>query len=500
MARVAVVGGGLGGMGAALRLRAQGHDVALFERRGELGGKLAVRRRAGFAFETGPSLLTLPQVLADLTAVAGRQLSDLVRLVEVDPACRYHFADGSVLDASGDVAVMRARIDELAAGEGRGWQAFHDRGRRCWEASARTFFDGSAGSTGRSSPLFPASASAASARVGASLADLLAVDPHLTLADRARRSFSDPRLRQYVGRYATYAGSSPYRAPAALMCIPYLEQAYGAWYVDGGLIRLRDALTALLADTGVRVQTGTAVTRILADGPRVRGVELDGGEHASADIVVANADAAHLYTDLLPDARARRRIDRLGPSSSALLLLAGVRGRTPELAHHNVLFSGDYRREFADIFARGVPPEEPTLYVGCSAVTDPSQAPEGDENWIVLANVPATDPRSWPRPPEAYRELVLDRLAGHGFDLRGRVAVSELVTPADFARRHAAWRGALYGTSSNSRLAPLLRPGNRGPLRGLYLVGGSCHPGGGVPLVTMGAAIVADLIARDFPG
>ncbi|GAB2853157.1 phytoene desaturase family protein [Actinocorallia aurea] len=475
MVDTVVVGGGVGGMVAALLLARDGHAVRLHERLPRLGGKLAEHRRDGFAFSLGPSLLTLPEVFADLGVTR--------RFVEPALLADYRFADGSRLAAPRDPRLMAAAVDRLAPGEGARWTAFHSWARGCWEASARTFFAG---------PLFGKAAD------GFRPADLRAIAPGRTLAGLAYRAFEDPRLRQYVGRYATYAGSDPYRAPAALGCVPAIEHDFGGWYVPGGLPSLADDLAELLKEAGVEIHLGSGVAEVIADTSRVRGVRLDDGEAVRADAVVANIDAAALYARLLPDRRRLRRIAALGPSSSAFLLLAGVEGRTEGLAHHTVLFSADYRAEFTDIFRRGRPPADPTLYVGCSAVDDPGQAPEGCENWTVLVNVPARDPGQWDRPPEAYRDLVLERLAERGLDLAGRLRFADLFTPADLRDRYSAWNGAIYGTACNGVLAPLRRPGNRGPRRGLYLVGGSAHPGGGLPLVAMGGRIAAALVAEDF--
>lgn len=475
MAEVIVVGGGVGGMVAGLLLARGGHDVRLYERLDRLGGKLAERRRDGFVFSLGPSLLTVPELF--------RELGVDRELVEPEELCRYRFADGSTLRAHRDPDRMAAEVERLSPGEGDAWRAFYRWAANCLDASRRTFF---AGPPGRRPER---------ARIG----DLLAVAPGRTLDGLARRFFGDPRMRQYVGRYATYAGSSPYRAPAALGCVPAIEHGEGGWYVPGGLPRLADDLTRLLIEAGADVRTRSEVVRVTADRSAVTGVALASGERVGADAVVVNADAANLYGRLLPDRRMLRRMGRLGPSSSAFLLLAAVEGRTEGLAHHGVLFSADYRREFGDVFGRGVPPEDPTIYVGCSAVDDPSQAPAGAENWTLLVNVPSGDPDRWPIPPDGYRDLVLERLAHRGHDLSGRLRFVETFTPADLRDRYAAWDGAVYGTAYGGALAPFRRPGNRGPRRGLYLVGGSAHPGGGLPLVAMGGRIVASLVERDLP-
>ena len=476
MAAVTVIGGGVGGMVCALLLARQGHEVRLYEQLPRLGGKLAEHRRDGFTFSLGPSLLTMPELF--------RELGLDRELVEPELLCRYRFADGTVLDARRDPRRMAAEVERLAPGEGRAWHAFHDWARGCLEAANRTVFAG---------PLIRPQSQAR-------LCDLLAVAPARTLHGLARRYFRDARLRQYVGRYATYAGSSPYRAPAALGCVPALEHGQGVWYVPGGLARLADDLALLLKAAGVQVSLSEPVDAVEAGGDRVTGVRLASGERVRADVVVANTDAATLYGHLLPDRRRLRGIARLGPSSSALLLLVGVEGRTPGLPHHSVLFSADYAREFADIFDRGSPPRDPTIYLGCSSVDDASQAPAGAENWTILVNVPARDQGHWPIGVRTYQDLVLERLAERGHDLTGRLRFVDVFTPADLRDRYGAWGGAIYGSAYRGRLASFLRPGNRGPRHGLYLVGGSAHPGGGLPMVTLGARIVAGLVARDFPG
>ncbi|GAA2689497.1 phytoene desaturase family protein [Nonomuraea recticatena] len=475
MAEVSVIGGGVGGMVSALLLARSGHEVRLFEQLPRLGGKLAEHRRDGFTFSLGPSLLTLPGVF--------RELGVRRELVELRELCRYRFADGSRLSAHRDPERMAAEVERLAPGQGARWRAFHAWARGCLEASTRTFFAG------------PLTRPPSEAR----LSDLTAVAPGRTLAGLARRAFTDRRLRQYVARYATYAGSNPYRAPAALGCIPAIEHDHGGWYVPGGLPTLADDLARLLEEAQVEVRLSARVCEVVAGGGRVRAVRLADGGEVGCEVVIVNTDAAELYGHLLPDRRRLRRIAALGPSSSAFLLLAGVEGRTEGLAHHSILFSADYRAEFGDLFEHRRPPRDPTVYVGCASVDDPSQAPEGAEAWTMLVNVPARDPSRWPLSPQAYRDLVLERLAERGHDLSGRLRFVDLFTPADLRERYGAWGGAIYGGAYSGPLAPFRRPGNRGPRRGLYLVGGSVHPGGGLPLVAMGGRIVADLVNRDFP-
>ncbi|CAN5729208.1 phytoene desaturase family protein [soil metagenome] len=481
-----VVGAGVGGLAAAIRLQVAGHDVAVLERNTEPGGKLGARTIDGFTYETGPSLLTLPSVFEDRFTVAGRSLSDEVDLVRLDPLCRYRFPDDTTLDTRVDPAATEAGIERWSPGSGPAWQAFHDRGARVWGVAQRTFFAG---------PM-----DAPRELLGRLRAprDLRTIDGVRTLHGRATRTFSDPRLVQYVDRYATYSGSSPFAAPATLACIPYLEQAHGVWYTRGGLGALGEALARTATASGVDLRLGAEVTAVETAGDRVTGVHTAHGERLAADIVVANADAHHLYTDLLPDQPARRRADRAPRSSSGFVLLIGVDGRTPRLAHHNVAFPTDYAGEFTDLFERRRPVADPAVYVGCSAVTDPGQAPGGAENWFVLVNAPAGGPTNWEREADHYRDHLLEILVQRGWDLGGRIRHVAVITPADIAERYRSTGGSIYGTSSHGRRAAFLRPGNRGPKRGLYLVGGSSHPGGGLPLVALSGRIVADLVAEDL--
>ena len=485
MAEVVVVGGGVGGLAAAIRLGAAGHLVTVLERNDVVGGKLASRERDGFSFETGPSLLTLPGVFEELFALGGTSLADAVDLVRLDPICRYRFADGSTFDTRDRAEDTEGALDGWSPGSGRAWRTLYERGLRTWDIAERTFLAG------------PMDSPADMGRRMRSPRDLVQIDGLRTLHGLAERSLHDTRLVQYLDRYATYSGSSPYRAPATLACIPAIEQSFGAWYICGGLSRLADALAAVVTDLGVSIRTATEVVSIMQRAGRVTGVVLADGEELRADIVVADADAHHLYTDLVPDRSRLRRLARAGRSSSGFALLAGVDGRTDHLAHHNVSFPASYRPEFDALFRDGQPVADPAVYLCCSSVTDAGQAPNDCENWFVLVNAPSGGRIDWTAAAPRYQDHLLEVMARRGWDLSGRLRFVEAITPDDIALRYRSHGGAIYGTSSNGRAAAFLRPGNRGPLGGLYLVGGSSHPGGGLPLVAISARIVADLVAAD---
>ena len=497
MARVVVVGAGLGGLAAAARLAASGHGVTVVEQSEEIGGKLGLFARDGHVFDTGPSLVTLPQVFRDLFAATGGSLEDAVDLVRLDPAVAYRFADGTrlVMPGSPD-AVPGALDDALGAGAGAQWAALQARAAEMWRISEGPFLR---------SPLRGA---ATLARLARNPADVATIAPWQTLRGLGAGYLQDPRLRTVLDRYATYSGSDPRRAPAVLATVPYAEQAFGSWYVRGGLHRLAEAVAERATEGGAVVRTGCAVRRVVVEGGRAAGVELADGGQLAADVVVSGADAAAVYRDLLPADRStrgvRRNLTRATPSLSVVVLLLALRGRTPGLAHHTVLFPADYDAEFDAVFGTGRfrgaprPVADPTVYI--SAPDDPALRPDDDsESWFVLVNAPRHDPDrgvDWDAPglAETYADRVLDVLAERGMDVRDRVRWREVRTPADLERSTGSPGGSIYGTSSNGARAAFLRPDNVSPVPGLFLVGCSAHPGGGLPLVALSAEIVAGLI------
>ncbi|RBY94393.1 phytoene desaturase [Blastococcus sp. TBT05-19] len=497
MARVVVVGAGLGGLAAAARLAAGGHAVTVLEQAAEPGGKLGRFARDGHAFDTGPSLVTLPQVLRDLFAATGGPLEDAVDLVRLDPAVGYRFADGTRLSVPGRFEDVPAALDEaLGDDAGRQWSALMERAATMWRISEGPFL--------RS----PLAGAATLARLARRPSDVAAIAPWQSLRGLGSRYLRSPHLRTLLDRYATYSGSDPRRAPAVLATVAYAEQAFGSWYVRGGLHRLALAVLDRAVAHGAVLRTGCTVRRVLVEGGRAAGVELADGERVPADVVVSGIDAAALHDGLLPaDGRTRgvrRDLRRATPSLSGVVLLLALRGRTPGLAHHTVLFPADYDAEFDAVFGVGrhagrpVPVEDPTVYV--NAPEDPALVPDADsESWFVLVNAPRHDPGrgvDWTAPglADRYADRVLDVLAGRGLDVRDRVRWRVVRTPADLERDTGSVGGSIYGSSSNGSRAAFLRPANASPVPGLFLVGGSAHPGGGLPLVTLSAQIVAGLV------
>lgn len=497
MARVVVVGAGAGGLAVAIRLAARRHQVTVVEAAGRAGGKLAGHERAGFVFDTGPSLLTLPAVYRELFARTGTGLDDVLQLVAPDPGYGYRFADGTTLDLPGaDPGRSAAALGAALGGSAEAdWRALVAHAARMWQITRRPFLE----------------SAVAGPRELVSLvrkpSDVRTVAPWRTLRGLGRATLHDPRLRLLLDRYATYTGSDPRRAPAALATIPYVEQTFGIHHVAGGLHRLGDALHDRCRERGVSLRFGAPVAAVLLDAGHVGGVQLVSGERLAADVVVSDVDAARLYGDLLPESVARealRRLRRTTPSLSAFVLLLAVRGRTPRLRHHNVWFPADYDAELDAVFGtRAHPVDDPTVYV--CAPDDDAMRPDADhEAWSVLVNAPRHSTTTgagaidWDAPglADTYRDRVLSVMAARGFDVRDRLLWSVVRTPADLERDTGSPGGAIYGSSSNGPRAAFLRPANASPVPGLFLVGGSAHPGGGLPLVGISAEIVANLVGR----
>jgi phytoene desaturase len=492
--KIAVIGAGLGGLTAAARLAKRGHQVTIYERSEKIGGKCQTEWIDGYGFDTGPSLLTLPAVYRDFFMKTGGAV-DLGAL-SVDPAFEYNFADGTqIIFPNLSRHKTIEAIESFAGSESaREWKLLMERAEAMWQASRGDFVEKALPST---SQLL---------RRRNLLKDLSTIAPLSSLRRFTRNRLSDSRLRMIIDRYATYTGSDPRKVPAVLLTIAFVEEAFGAWHIAGGLGRLSELVADRCQKLGVEIKLKSGVKQINHGSGRVSGITLNSGEEISADYVISNVDSYLLYNEMVDHSIAkkeRRAINATTPSLSGFSLLLGLAQSEKRALknHHTVFFPRNYDREFDQIFIEQKPVADPTIYI-CSP-NDPQMVPqEGCENLFILINAPRHNPESgWDWSDEkfvaAYGEKIIDLLEARGVTIRSRLVVKKFRSPLDIEKDYASAGGSIYGPSSNGIRAAFKRAPNKSQIPGLFSVGGSAHPGGGLPLVGLSGEIVADAISAE---
>jgi len=475
--RILVIGAGLGGLAAAIRLARAGHQVEMWERQESPGGKLREHTEAGFRWDTGPSLLTMPHVVDELFADAGAQRGDYLQFHRLASACRYFWRDGTVID------------EDEAFWQRKDVARFLRHAKGIYDLSAATYLNHPPAEFWRA--------------VRPSLLPKLRHLPKVmnpgTMAQSIQRWFKDPHLRQLFMRFATYNGSSPYQTPSIFNLIAYVESHFGAWYVEGGMARIPQALVLLARQMGVEIHCNETVTHVEAGQ-----ATSESGRGGQFDYIVCNGDSLTARTSYLAAATTkeeREEISRSVLSLSGVVLFLGVQGIDPKLGQHNIFFSQDYAREFKHIFKSKVVPAEPTVYINITSRSEPAHAPEGHENYFVLVNAPpmqADKPLSATR-LQSIRNAIISQLEIFGLEnLDERIVTESIFTPSQFASRDLAYHGALYGPATHANSQAMFRPPMRSQVdKKVFYVGGTTHPGGGIPLVLMSGKMVADTINRE---
>lgn len=483
-----VVGAGVAGLAVSIRLALQGFRVLLFEASPHPGGKLSELRLGRYRFDFGPSLFTLPELVDELYRLAGREPSEHFRYQRLDEANRYHFEDGTRLVAYSHPERFAREAERVLGVPAAVVIRYLDHSRALNERT-RELFLGS--SLHRVRTYLQRSAFAA-------LAYLPRMGLLSSLHDVNVERLQHPKLVQLFDRFATYNGSSPYRTPGVMAVIPSLEHGSGAFLPEGGMHGITRSLTELALSVGVELHLSEPVRRIRVENERVTGVVTDRSAY-EANVVVSNMDVVPTYRRLLPNRRPPKRILSEERSSSAIVFYWGVRGPFPELGLHNIFFSRDYAGEFEYLFDRHDLHEDPTVYVNITSKHVPSDAPPGAENWFVMINAPANVGQDWDALVRKSRARVLAKLERMlGRDIAPQIEVEEVLDPRRLEARTFSYRGSLYGTASNDRLAAFLRhPNFHAGIRGLYFAGGSVHPGGGIPLCLLSAKITSQLIEED---
>ena len=494
---VGVVGAGLGGLAAACTLAARGQRVVLFDKNPWLGGKAALLEEAGFRFDMGPTILTVPAVLERVFVEAGRRMSDYLDLRRLDPQWRCFFDDGAVLDLQEDVPAMANVIAKFAPGSEAGFRDFMAMSRHLHEVSEKFFFWKSVEGIGDTLEFKGMDL--------ATLRDVLSLRMGSSVAAQIRKRVPDARVAQMLDHFVQYVGSSPYQSPAVLCSIAHMQTDQGVWYPMGGTRAVPLALARLAGELGVELRPDTDIARITVENGRVSGVMTAEGETIRLSAVVSNMDSVRTMRELVGGTFERQfnRRWKREPACSGVVLYLGLDRAYEHLGHHDFVFSADPHEEFEWIYGKGEPAPDPTCYLAAPARTDPGVAPAGGEALYVLVHTPFLRPHhDWTAMFPAYRQVILDKLkrCARMPDLEERIVFERHLTPQDIHERYRVLNGAIYGLASHGKVSGAFKPGNRSrDLPGLYMAGGAAHPGPGMPMVLMGGWIAADSLCQDQP-
>lgn len=474
MKKVAIIGGGLGGLAAAITLANAGMDVHIFEKNDVLGGKMRAIQLGSHHFDFGPNTMTMRSVFQQVLAQTGVHPDDYIQFEPLPIHMKNISASGEVLYFSNDRTKMIEQIEKISSADAANYEAFITEISRLYFLSQQHFLQTTF--TSWHDYIKPSL-----------LYALSKVRPFETLEQFLKRYFQHPFIQQCFLRYATYIGSSPYAMPATFAMIAYLELVDGVDYVKGGTSSIAKAFTKRAQELGVTFHLQCEITELIHSNHTVQAILDQNGVSYSVDAVFMNADRLSNLSRLLKSKAPSRPVQ---PSSSAFVLLLGLNKRMETLHHHNVYFPKNYRAEFDALFSESYI-EDPTIYICNSSYTDPSRSPDGD-NLLVLVNAPATKKGKEQKNPLEYRDFIISKLRKLGIDLEDAIVEEKIITPEEMETEFYAYRGALYGAASNSIKNAFFRPSNaHAKIKNLFFVGGTVHPGGGSPLVTLGGMNVA---------
>lgn len=483
-----IIGAGVAGLGTAIRLAVQGFEVVVFEKNSYPGGKLSHFTLGDFQFDAGPSLFVQPENIVELFELANEPIEEFFSYEKVPVTCKYFYENGTVINAFGDVKLLAEEIKLKTNEDAEKINAYLQQSANLYDDIGSLFIDNSIHSLPHfmKAPLAKAIKATRFKYIFSSLHQL------------NTRHFKTAETTQLFDRFATYNGSNPYSAPGMLSMIPHLECNQGVYYPKGGMKSITEALYRLALKKGVRFHFGSAIQKIVHSKGRVNGVEVNGDE-ILADVVVSNADVYFTYKHLLNNAAKAEKLARQERSCSAIIFYWGMNKQFPALDLHNIFFSNDYKKEFAQLFQKKTISDDPTVYVNVTSKMESGQAPQGKENWFVMVNAPANYQQDWPNLKSRCRQNVIAKLNRMlQADVENCIEVEETLDPIKIEQATSCYMGALYGSSSNSKMAAFLRhPNFSSAIKGLYFAGGTVHPGGGIPLCLKSAKLVSRLIEED---
>ncbi len=480
-----IIGAGVAGLAASIRLACKGYRVSVFEANSYPGGKLSEIRQGAYRFDAGPSLFTLPEEVDALFRLAGKEPADYFRYQKLEVSCRYFYEDGTRINAFAEPEQFAEELHKKTGVEPQRVMAAFRNSRRLYELLGGLFMHRSLNSW--QTWLSPMSFKA--------YRNLHKMDFFRSMDESNKALLGNEKAVQLFNRYATYNGSSPYKAPATLNIIPWLEMGIGAYFPEGGMYSITQSLWKLAQELGVEFFFNEKAEKIIVKDKKALGLLINGQERYF-DAVISNADMVSTYRKLLKEEPAPRRLLNQPKSSSALIFYWGIKKEFPELDLHNIFFSGNYREEFRHIFEEGDIYHDPTIYVNITSKYNPADAPAGAENWFTMINVPNNQGQDWDSLIAGARENILSKLKRiTGVRVEDYIESESILDPRLIETKTSSARGALYGNSSNNKYAAFLRHSNKSSrIKDLYFCGGSVHPGGGIPLCLLSAKITAGFL------
>jgi phytoene desaturase len=486
---IAVVGAGIAGLAAALRLRKQGFEVTVFEKNEHAGGKMSELRQDGFRFDRGPTVLTKPEYVTDLFELWDRDANDYWHCKPIDPIFHYFFEDGTVIRSSKNREAFAQEVASKTKTSATSVIEFLKDAETKHHLTDEVFLQ-------RSLHQFKNYLNWPTLR-GILRFGKVDVFRSMNKANSAR--FTDQKVVDIFNRYASYNGSDPYLAPATLNVIAHYEITLGTYFSEGGIHTIVQALLKLASEVGVNVRLGAAVSGIRLENGKATGVRTESG-FEPFDMVVSNADVHHTYKHLIPTFNAPKRFIEQPRSSSVIVFYWGMNRTFEQLGLHNMFLTGNSRKEYEHLFQGTSLYEDPTVHLTISSKMNPSDAPDGHENWAALISVPHDTGQPWDDWIEQSRRNVIAKLSRIlKTDISQHIVFEDVLDPRKVNEETAAAFGAVFGNASNSMFSAFLRhPNFSSQVDNLFFCGGTAHPGPGIPLCLLSGKIVSELIAQKF--